>query len=431
MGKDLSIRQIVSIILLVITSSSIHAAEEYLFIDMTDVAIGETRGVEPSPFHLSRDILSGDYFISIKTLNSLNGIQLGTTLRMALPIDPLEIAQPAAILWSKHFMPTLTRGVEPSPFIVYRDYTIRHFPISFAFDGTPSMAGDWETIEFFLPTSYGDATCMAELPGTEFDDGLPRLYIGTEGGYIFWLVENIGAGGVIVEGAFTYSGGPILDLEPIPQLNYIALGALMDNAIYGFVPGTKKGSSENRYMYNFRLSDPRIEPMTDFDVIGQKDLMLTNPTDELKLVIANGTDELGMATIIAETIGDVTLVLIPDVVDGNAERIATNALLWIPTDNSTVLYDPHFNGEDGSSGCAIELIGTPPDPCHAICGDVDNEGNVNILDVVYLINYKYKSGPEPYILRLGDVDNINPINILDIVYLINFKYKSGPEPNCP
>ncbi len=429
MRKDLSIHLIIPVIfLLVITASSIHAEEEYLYIDMTDVTIGETRGVEPSPFHLSRDILSGEYFISIKTLNSLHGAQLGTTLKLSLPPDDQS---PAAILWSKHFMPNITRGVEPSPFIVMSDYTMYHFPLTYELDGTPITAGEWETISLpQTPAMFGEATCATELPGVAFSDGLPRLYVGTEDGYIFWLVDSP-FGGLVVEGAFTYSGGPILDLEPIPQHGYIALGALMDNAIYGFVPGTKKGSSESRYMYNFRLFDPRIPPMTDFDVIGPKDLLLTDPMDELKIVIADGTVELAIATLQAELLGDITMTIIPDVVDGNTGKIATNALLRLPTDHSTVLYDPHFNGEDGSSGCALELIGYPPDPCHYICGDVDNEGNINILDIVYLINYKYKSGLEPYILRLGDVDGIDPINILDIVFLINYKYKSGPEPNCP
>jgi len=30
-----------------------------------------------------------------------------------------------------------------------------------------------------------------------------------------------------------------------------------------------------------------------------------------------------------------------------------------------------------------------------VCGDANNDGNVDILDIVYLINYKYKAGPEP------------------------------------
>jgi uncharacterized protein (TIGR02145 family) len=63
------------------------------------------------------------------------------------------------------------------------------------------------------------------------------------------------------------------------------------------------------------------------------------------------------------------------------------------------------------------------------CGDVNNDSYVNILDIVYLINFKYKAGPEPN-CGFADVNSDGIINILDIVYLINFKYKAGPEPIC-
>ena len=68
---------------------------------------------------------------------------------------------------------------------------------------------------------------------------------------------------------------------------------------------------------------------------------------------------------------------------------------------------------------------------HFVNGDVDRDGIVNILDIVYLINCKYKEGPCPEPPIIGDVDDcVDPytINILDIVYLINYKYKNGPEP---
>jgi len=65
------------------------------------------------------------------------------------------------------------------------------------------------------------------------------------------------------------------------------------------------------------------------------------------------------------------------------------------------------------------------------CGDVNRDGNIDILDIVYLINFKYKAGPQPEPMESGDVNNDLVINILDVVYLINFKYKSGPAPNCP
>ncbi len=66
-----------------------------------------------------------------------------------------------------------------------------------------------------------------------------------------------------------------------------------------------------------------------------------------------------------------------------------------------------------------------------ICGDVDGLEGINILDIVFLLNYKYKGGPAPDPINAADVDGVPPVNILDIVYLLNYKYKSGPEPVCP
>ena len=65
------------------------------------------------------------------------------------------------------------------------------------------------------------------------------------------------------------------------------------------------------------------------------------------------------------------------------------------------------------------------------CGDVNDDDDINILDVIYIINFKYKSGPAPDPMNLGDVNNDYSIDILDIIYLINFIYKSGPDPDCP
>jgi len=64
------------------------------------------------------------------------------------------------------------------------------------------------------------------------------------------------------------------------------------------------------------------------------------------------------------------------------------------------------------------------------CGDVDNSGAVNILDVTFLINYLYKGGPAPDPLDMADVNNDDIVNILDITYLISYLYLGGPEPDC-
>jgi len=70
------------------------------------------------------------------------------------------------------------------------------------------------------------------------------------------------------------------------------------------------------------------------------------------------------------------------------------------------------------------------DPPTCLCGDANLDGLINILDIVYIINFKYKSGPPPAFPECSDVNNDAVINILDIVFLINYKYKSGPAPVC-
>ena len=62
-------------------------------------------------------------------------------------------------------------------------------------------------------------------------------------------------------------------------------------------------------------------------------------------------------------------------------------------------------------------------------GDVNHDGRIDILDIIFIINYKYKEGPEPGMYE-GDVNCDETINILDIIYLINYKYKDGPAPSC-
>ena len=63
-----------------------------------------------------------------------------------------------------------------------------------------------------------------------------------------------------------------------------------------------------------------------------------------------------------------------------------------------------------------------------LLGDANGDYKIDILDIIFLINYKYKhgSGPEP--VFAGDINGDCDINIIDIVYLINYKYKGGPEP---
>jgi uncharacterized protein (TIGR02145 family) len=69
------------------------------------------------------------------------------------------------------------------------------------------------------------------------------------------------------------------------------------------------------------------------------------------------------------------------------------------------------------------------------CADVNNSGNLNLLDVAYIINHLYRGGPEfncgaSSTGICGDVNGTGTINLLDVAYLINFLYRGGPAPKC-
>lgn len=65
-----------------------------------------------------------------------------------------------------------------------------------------------------------------------------------------------------------------------------------------------------------------------------------------------------------------------------------------------------------------------------IVGDASGDGQIDIADVIYLINYLYKGGPSPNPIEAGDANCDQIINSADVVYLINYLFISGPPPAC-
>ncbi len=62
------------------------------------------------------------------------------------------------------------------------------------------------------------------------------------------------------------------------------------------------------------------------------------------------------------------------------------------------------------------------------CGDADGSRDINIVDVVYMVNYIFRDGAPPQDIREGDVDCDLRFTIADVVYLINYIFKAGQEP---
>ena len=63
-----------------------------------------------------------------------------------------------------------------------------------------------------------------------------------------------------------------------------------------------------------------------------------------------------------------------------------------------------------------------------LTGDPNHDGIIDLADVVYLINYLFKGGPEPDPLEAGDANCDGTVDLGDIVYLINYLFKNGPPP---
>ncbi len=86
-------------------------------------------------------------------------------------------------------------------------------------------------------------------------------------------------------------------------------------------------------------------------------------------------------------------------------------------------------GQVGTHG-----VGCGPSCC-VLRGDIDHEGGtVTISDLVYLINYMFQSGPEPFCMEEANLDSSPDglADISDLIYLVDFMFRGGPPPGpCP
>ncbi len=63
-----------------------------------------------------------------------------------------------------------------------------------------------------------------------------------------------------------------------------------------------------------------------------------------------------------------------------------------------------------------------------ICGDSNNDDDVNVSDAVWIINYVFTSGSAPDPLESGDANCDGDVNVSDAVWIINYVFVSGDSP---
>ncbi|MFH2049553.1 MAG: SdrD B-like domain-containing protein, partial [bacterium] len=95
-------------------------------------------------------------------------------------------------------------------------------------------------------------------------------------------------------------------------------------------------------------------------------------------------------------------------------------------------------GQDGSkagpiSVTILDIRTSYGGCCIGMRGNANGDPGDNVLvdDLVYLVNYIFKSGVAPICLEEGDVTGDGSILVNDLVLLVNYIFKSGPAPlNC-
>ena len=67
------------------------------------------------------------------------------------------------------------------------------------------------------------------------------------------------------------------------------------------------------------------------------------------------------------------------------------------------------------------------------CGDLDNDGKINIVDLCYLVQYLYNGGAEPQpFLCVGNYDGLvgagGLVDMDDLTYIVDYLFRYGPPP---
>jgi len=112
----------------------------------------------------------------------------------------------------------------------------------------------------------------------------------------------------------------------------------------------------------------------------------------------------------------------------------TGTFSWTPTLDQVGQHQVLFAASDGEASdselVAIDVVETQV----YVCGDANGDGDVNVGDGVFIINYVFKGGPAPDPLCAADPNGDGTPNVGDAVYIIGYVFKGGPapvEPCCP
>lgn len=104
-------------------------------------------------------------------------------------------------------------------------------------------------------------------------------------------------------------------------------------------------------------------------------------------------------------------------------------------------FHPWIVPEAHSESCVVRISdaadSVPSDESDAffciapwIRGDADGDGQIEVGDVIYLLNYLFKGGDPPSPPEMGDTNSSGSLDLGDVVYLLGYLFKGGQAPGC-
>jgi hypothetical protein len=220
--------------------------------------------------------------------------------------------------------------------------------------------------------------------------------------------------------------GPISG--PETQVTYAGLD-LQDGEMYFVRIRTNDGSSWSPW-YNFQM---RMNSLASSPIGLNPDNMQEVEDGAPELSHANSSDNEGdILTYMYEVYDDDQLTTLVAQVQAHPEGTG-GTTFWtvepvLPDDED---YYWRVRANDGYENGNWSLLASFRVKRAYTCGDANTDGQVNVGDAVFLINYIFKGGSAPDPLEAGDANCDGQVNVGDAVYLVNYIFRGGPEPCCP
>lgn len=101
-----------------------------------------------------------------------------------------------------------------------------------------------------------------------------------------------------------------------------------------------------------------------------------------------------------------------------------------PPINNMLVFGTTSVAVDSLSPGSVEIF-IPPVPEVFIRGDVNMDGQVDIADVIFHLDYTFLSGPLPVCMDAGDANDDGVSDISDAIFLLYWFFLDGPGPWFP